>query len=368
MKSTTCRAAVCYKFNEPLVIEEVTLEPTDKGEVKVRNAATSVCHSDIHAINGEHGVWPLPGIAGHEICGYVDEIGEGVTHVKVGDLVIVTLVPAGCGKCYYCSIGDPGHCQNYPGNLHPPGKYVNKNGTRLTQLVGLLGGFAEYTTVPEVYVVKIPDDFPVDRAALIACGVISGFGAVVNRAKVQPNRSVVVMGTGGVGLNAIQGASFSGAYPIIAIDISDSKLEVSKEFGATHTINAKEESDPVKKVWDLTYGRGADNVIIAVAGIDIMRQGFLMSSCAGTTVVVGHGWDERLTAFTPIDFMSGRTLTGSAMGAVNSRIDIPRMIELYKSGIIKLDELISGHYSFDQINEAIESMEEGNAIRNIIMF
>jgi S-(hydroxymethyl)glutathione dehydrogenase/alcohol dehydrogenase len=148
----------------------------------------------------------------------------------------------------------------------------------------------------------------------------------------------------------------------------DSKLETARIFGATHTINAKKESDPVKKAWELTYGRGADYVIVSVAGIDILRQGFRMSATAGTTCVIGHGWGEKLSAFTPTDFMSGRTLTGSAMGAIRSRIDIPRLIELYKTKRLKLDELVSGHYSFDKINDAIASMEKGGVIRNVIMF
>jgi Zn-dependent alcohol dehydrogenase len=208
----------------------------------------------------------------------------------------------------------------------------------------------------------------VDRAALVACGVISGIGAVQYRAKVQPNKSVLVVGTGGVGLNAIQGAAYIGAYPIIAADILDSKLETAKIFGATHTLNVKKERDPVKKAWELTDGRGADYVIVSVAGIDVLRQAFMMSAQAGTTCVIGHGWGEQLSAFTPTDFMLGRTLTGSAMGAVRSRIDIPRILELYKNGRLKLDELVSGHYPFDKINDAIASMEKGGVIRNIIMF
>ena len=362
------KAAVSYEYNKPLVMEEVTLEPPGKGDVTIRIAATGICHSDIHCLHGEHGIHPLPAIGGHEICGYIEEVGEGVTYVKRGDLVIATIIPAGCGHCYYCSIGLSNQCQNNRIALFTPGRYIGKDGKRFTQFGGPVAGFAEYTTVPEVNVVKIPPDMPVDRAALVGCGVISGFGAVLYRAKVQPNKSVLVLGTGGVGLNAIQGASYIGAYPIIAVDIMDSKLETAKIFGATHTINAKKESDPVKKAWELTYGRGADYVIVSVAGIDTLRQGFMMSAMAGTTCVIGHGWGEKLAAFTPTDFMSGRTLTGSAMGAIRSRIDIPRLIELYQTKRLKLDELVSGHYSFDKINDAIASMEKGGVIRNVIMF
>ncbi len=362
------KAAILYEFNKPLVVEEVTLDPPAKGEVKVRVAATAICHSDIHTFKGEHGSPPLPGVGGHEIAGYIEEVGEGVIYVKPGDRVVASIAPAGCGKCYYCSIGLSNQCQNNKIVLAAKGRYVTKNGQRLTQFAGAVAGFAEYTTVPEVNVVPIPSDMPIDRAALLGCGVISGFGAVVNRARVQPNKSVLVMGAGGVGLNAIQGAVYSGAYPIIAVDVLENKLEAAKIFGATHLINARKEKDPVKKAWELTDGRGADYVIIAVAGIDILRQGFMMSSIAGTTVIIGHGYGEQLTAFTPTDFMMGRKLTGSAMGATRPRLDFPRLIELYKCGRLKLDELVSGHYSFDQINDAIVSMEKGEVIRNVILF
>ena len=362
------KAAVCYEFGKPLELEEVTLDSVGKNEVKVRMAATAICHSDIHAINGEHGNVPLPAVPGHEAAGYVEEVGENVTYVKPGDLVVASIIPEGCGACYYCRIGIPSLCRTNRLHLFGKGKYTSKTGQRIAQYAGDVVGFAEYAVIPEPNLVKIPEDLPVDRACLLACGVISGFGAVLYRAKVTANSSIAVIGCGGVGLNAIQGATFSGAYPIIAIDVRDSKLERAKAFGATHTVNAKEESDPIKAVKDITYDRGADSVIVAVAGIEILRQGFLMSAPNGTTVVIGHGHGEQLSAFTPTDFMQGRKLTGSAMGAVRLRFDIARLIELYKTGRIKLDELISGHYSFDQINEALESSAQGEVIRNIIMF
>jgi Zn-dependent alcohol dehydrogenase len=362
------KAAISYEYHQPLVMEEVELDPPGDNDVTIRIAATGICHSDIHCIHAEHGVHPLPAIGGHEVCGYIDQTGKNVTYVKPGDLVVATIMPVGCGHCYYCSIGAPGQCETNRIALFLPGRYVNKAGKRITQFEGYVAGFAEYTTVPEVNVVKIPPDFPVDLAALISCGVVSGFGAVLYRAKVQPNRSVVVIGTGGVGLNAIQGAVFCGAYPVIAVDILDSKLETARLFGASHTINSKNEPDPVKRVRELTYGRGADYIILSVAGIDLLRQGFTMSAEAGTTVVIGHGWGEKLSAFTPTDFSRGRTLTGSAIGAIRSRLDIPRIIELYKAKRLKLDELVTAHYPFDRINEAIKSMEKGDVIRNVLMF
>jgi S-(hydroxymethyl)glutathione dehydrogenase/alcohol dehydrogenase len=362
------KAAITYEYHKPLVMEEVELDPPGADDVLVRIAATGICHSDIHCLHGEHGIHPLPAIGGHEVCGFVEEVGKNVTCVKPGDKVIATIIPAGCGHCYYCSIGAPGQCENNRIALFIPGRYTNKKGQRITQFEGAVAGFAEYTVLPEANVVKVPPDFRADLAALISCGVISGFGAVLYRAKVQPNRSVAVVGTGGVGLNVIQGARFVGAYPIIAVDILDSKLETAKTFGATHTVNAKKVKDAVAEVKKLTYGRGADFVIEASAGIEILRQAWLMSQPAGTVCVIGHGTGEKMEAWTPVEFCSGRTLTGSAMGAVRSRLDIPRIIELYQAGRLKLDELVSGHYRFDQINKAIQSMEKGDVIRNVLMF
>ncbi len=362
------KGAVLYEYNQPLVLEDLQLDPPGRGEVKLRVAACAICHSDVHSFRGEHGSPPLPAIGGHEIAACVEEVGEGCDYVRKGDLVVASLVPTGCGYCYNCRRGKSHQCLNHHISLYAPGRYTNSKGQRLTQFAGAVAGFVEYTTVPEINVVKVPADLPIDRACLLACGVISGFGAVVNRARVKSGESVLVMGAGGVGLNAIQGAVQSGAYPIIAADVRDSKLENARRFGATHTVNVKDEKDPVKAVQDLTYGLGADYVIIAVAGLDILRQGFLMSAADGMTVVVGHGHDERLSAFNPVEFMRGKRLTGSAMGATEPRRDIPRLIELYRAGRLKLDELVSGHYPFDKINEAVADMEKGEAIRNVIMF
>lgn len=361
------KAAVCYDTSKPLVMEEVMLEPPGKGEVTIRCAATSICHSDLHMVKGEHGPCELPAVAGHETCGYVEEVGEGVTYVKPGDLVIYTLMTHACGHCYYCSIGEHNQCTNNPIVTRSPSKLLTMDGQRIYQWYGTMATFAEYCTGSENNLVKIPQDFPIDRAALLSCGVIAGYGAVVNRAKVKPNRSVVVLGCGGVGLNAIQGARFVGAYPIIAVDTNDKKLDLAIQMGATFTINPTKE-DLTKKVAEYNYGRSSDNVIVSVAGIETLRQAFLLSSKNGTTVVVGHGYGEEMCDWMPVEFCGGKVLTGSAMGAVRPRIEIPRLIELYKCGRYKLDELVSGHYSFDQLSEAMASMEAGDVIRNVIMF
>jgi len=367
IKGRKVKAAVCYETGKPLVMEEVIVEPPGKGEVTIRCAATSICHSDLHMIKGEHGPCPLPAVAGHETAGYVEEVGEGVTCVKPGDLVVYSLIPTACGQCYYCSIGEHESCEVNRIVTRSPGRLLTRDGKRIYQWYGTMATFAEYATGLEANLVRIPQDTPVDLAALLSCGVIAGYGAVVYRAQVKPNRCVIVVGCGGVGLNAVQGALFVGAYPIIAVDTNNNKLEMAKKFGATFTINPKE-TDLMKKALELNYGRAADYVIVSVAGIEILRQSFQMTAKTGKTVVVGHGFGEQMSAWMPVEFCSGRMITGSAMGAVRPRIDIPRLIELYKAGRFKLDELVTAHYPFDKIDDALASMERGEAIRNVIMF
>ncbi len=361
------KAAVVREYGKPLTIEEVTLEPPGKEEIIVRVAFCAICHSDIHSFRGEHGKPPLPAIGGHEVSGYVEEVGENVTYVKPGDRVVVTIPPAGCGQCFLCTIGQPNRCENRNIKLASPGRYIDKNGQRLTQLGGAMAGFAQYTTVSQYNVVKLPDDMPLEQASLLACGVISGFYAVINKAQVKPFSSVVVMGTGGVGLNAIQGAVFSGAYPVIAVDIEGKKLEMARIFGATYTVNAKQESDPIAAVRKITSGRGVDYAFITVAGIGPLRQGFKMCGRGGTTIIIGHAGEERLSDFDALDVM-GVTLTGCGMGQARPRVDIPRLVDIYKGGRLKLDELIANHYKLEQINEAIESSLSGNVLRNVIVY
>jgi S-(hydroxymethyl)glutathione dehydrogenase/alcohol dehydrogenase len=362
------KAAVCYEYGKPLVIEEVEMDPVEKGEVKVRIAAAAICHSDIHSVKGEHGRGKLPALVGHEVAGYVEEVGEGVTYVRPGDHVVCCIMRAGCGHCHYCILGYPNYCENWHFEFQRPGPYRTGKGEQLMLFGGLYAGFLEYTKLPEDGVVKLPEDMPLDRAALIGCGVISGFGAVFNRAKVAPFDSVAVMGAGGVGLNAIQGAAFVGAHPIIALDVVDSKLEAARSFGATHAVNVKTQVDPIALVKKITHGRGVDHMFITVAGIGPKRQGFMMLSPRGKEIVIGHGTGEMMSQWDVVEFMGGKSMTGSAMGACRIRVDIPRIVELYQAGRYKLDELISKKFSLDQINEARADAEEGESLRNVIMF
>ena len=359
------KAAVAYEFGKPLVIEEVDLDPPKKGEVKVRLAATAICHSDIHELRGDIGQ-DVPYIGGHESSGYVEEVGKGVTTVKPGDPVVVSVLNT-CEDCISCAKGLPHLCQKKNPLFPPVSRATNKQGKRLRQ-GGKVGSFAEYTVVDEAQVVKIPDDMPMDSASLLACGFITGFGAVVNRAKVPALSSVVVIGTGGVGLSAIQGAALSGAYPLIAVDILDNKLKAALSFGATHTVNSKK-TDAIEAVKKLTSGKGADYSFITVGSTAAIQQAFSMLGPRGTAVIVGVPPLTDTITFSPAEFIGlERVLTGCAMGATHLSTDVPRLIELYKAGRIKLDEYITTRYPLEKINEAIESVEKGQALRNVIVF
>ncbi len=356
------KAAVLYEYKKPLVVEELDIESPHKGEVKVKIVATAVCHSDIHFMNGDL-PGQLPFVPGHESAGFVDEVGEGVTNVKKGDQVVVSLLRS-CGECKYCKTGLPSMC-NAQWPLDTESRWKNKKGEPVYH--GLrVASFAEYAIVDKSQVVIIPADMPMDRAALLACGVITGYGAVVNRAKVRPSKSVAVIGVGGVGLNAIQGASISGAYPVIAVDMLDNKLEAAKGFGATHVVNASK-GDPVEKVKEMTDGYGADYVIITVGVTPAIVQAVAMLGRQGTAVIVGLATE--MLSVSPMDIIdSEKVITGSFMGTTNLSQDIPKLIALYKAGILKLDELITAHYPLDKINDAIDAVNKGQALRNIITF
>jgi len=357
------KAAVCYEFNKPLVIEDVELREPIKGEVKIRLAATAVCHSDIHDMKGEM-PGGVPFIGGHESAGYVDKVGAGVTYVKAGDPVVVSLL-ASCGKCYYCMTGLLHLCEH---RFDPPARprVHNKKGQPL-ELKGNIGGFAGYVVVDESQVVKVPVDIPLDRAALLACGVTTGFGGVVNRARVRPFQSVVVVGAGGVGINAIQGAAYVGAYPIIAVDVLDSKLKMAMDFGATHVVNAK--SEAAEEILKLTSGRGAEFVFVTVGSVAAINQGMSFTCLRGTTVMIGLPSIKDRLSLLPLDMIpTEKNLIGGFMGATDIKRDIPNLVMLYRAGRLKLDELITRRFSLERINEAMALTEKGEGLRNVIMF
>jgi S-(hydroxymethyl)glutathione dehydrogenase / alcohol dehydrogenase len=358
------KAAICYDYGKPLIIEDINIEAPRPGEVKVRVAATAICHSDIHMMNGDFGQDSdaLPIVTGHETAGIVAAIGTGVTDFKPGDRVVVSLLWS-CGVCYYCKNGQPNLCT----------AQFNKNSGLTTQhgqavARGIrVGGFAEYVLVHETQLVPVPDDMPLESAALLACGVITGIGAVTNTAQVEPGRSVVVIGTGGVGLNAVQGAALSGANPIIAVDLLDSKLEAARTFGATHTVNAKN-GNPVDNVKQLTDGYGAEYVFVTVGSEQAVQQAIEMIRKQGVVVLVGlPGGSSVQVPVSQMVINEGRIM-GSFMGSTKLSLDVPRLIAQYQLGRLKFDELITARYPLEGINEAIAATNSGEALRNLIVF
>lgn len=348
------KAAVCYAFGEPLRIEDVTLDRPAAGEVKVRVAATAVCHSDVHLIRGEWG-GELPIVAGHEAAGVVEEVGENVTGVKPGDRVVVSLVRS-CGHCGQCSRGALHNCEgafalDRESRMHDrEGRALLHGGIKTT-------AFAEQTVVHESQVVPVPDAIPLDRAALLGCGVITGIGAVLNTARVPAGANVVVIGAGGVGLNAIQGAVLAGASSIAAVDRLEAKLEAATRFGATRTT-----MDP-KSV------RGADYVFVTVGSPEAVVDALRMIRRGGTVVVVGMPGVRATAQVRVFDLVwSEQRLLGSRMGGTSLHVDVPRYASLYLEGRLKLDELITARYPLSGINEAIGGVERGTAVRNVIVF
>lgn len=358
------KAAVCYEFGKPLAVEEVDIDPPHAGEVKVRLAACAICYSDVHLIEGDWG-GAVPVVAGHEAAGVVDETGAGVTRVRPGDHVVMSLLRS-CGHCFYCTVGRPFNCET-DFALDTESRLRDSNGVALAH--GLhTAGFAEYAVVHQSQVVRVPDELPLDRASLLACGVITGLGSVTNTAQVETGSRVAIIGAGGVGLNAIQGAVLSGASKIIAVDIRDNKLAAAREFGATDTLNAARE-DVVAAVLELTDGRGADYAFATVGSPAAIGQAVDMVRKGGTAVIVGmQSNDEVMISINAHHLTKGRQLMGSNMGSTRRLVDVPRLVDLYNAGRLKLDELISGRYPLERINAAIASMQRGEALRNVIVF
>ncbi len=358
------KAAVCRAFGKPLSIETIDLAEPGPGEIRVKLSACAICHSDIFYAEGAWG-GDLPAVYGHEASGIIQAAGAGVSHVKPGDSVVVTLIRS-CGHCLSCAEGAPVFCEEVfsldkQSPLHGRDGEVLNHGMRT-------GAFAEHVVVEASQAVAIPHDIPKDAASLIACGVLTGMGAVINTAQVKAGSSVVVIGCGGVGLNSLQGARLAGCTPIIGIDIAPAKLEAAKGFGATHVINAKTE-DVAARVKELTGGRNADYVFVTVGVKGAAEQGIGLMKRNGACVLVGMPPSGVASAFDPGWLAAdGQRILGSKMGSARIQIDVPKIIALYRQGRIKLDELISGRYPLSEINAAIGSTKSGAALRNVIVF
>ena len=365
------KAAVCIGLNQPLEIQDLDLEGPRAGEVLVKMGASGVCHSDVSIQNGTlMGSFPM--VLGHEGAGVIEEVGDGVDNLKPGDHVVISWVPQ-CGECYFCKHGQGFICEAgamalASGGLLDGSTRFSKDGAPVMQMA-CSGTFSERAVIPAIGAVKIPDDIPMEIAALIGCGVLTGVGAALNTANIQPGDTVAVIGCGGVGLNVIQGAVIAGATEIIAIDMLDNKLQMAKDFGATTLVNAGE-GDPVSKVMELTGQRGVDVAFEVIGLKQTIEQTLMMTRRGGEAVLVGVPRMEvmlELPAFFGVVLMA-KTIKGCWYGSSNVQQDVPRLLQYYKEGKLKLDELISRRIGVDEVNDAFRAMEAGEVARSVINY
>ncbi|PWG18044.1 Zn-dependent alcohol dehydrogenase [Salibaculum griseiflavum] len=359
---TRIKAAVCHEFGAPLSIEEIEIRPPEGSEVEVKLAACAVCHSDISYADGAWG-GSLPAVYGHEAAGIVTAVGDQARGVSLGDRVVVTLIRS-CGTCPSCSTAKPTNCETPYDGDHGPIRTAD--GSTLHQAMAC-GGFAEKVVVDASQVVALPEQIDLDVASLIACGVITGVGAVVNAAGLRPGQDVVVIGAGGVGLNAIQGARIAGARRIVAVDMTEEKLAVARDFGATDGVLANGEAP-----WHdakAALGRGADAVLVTVGAAAAYDVAPRYLARGGKVVMVGMPATGATSTYEAGNFAAaGQSMIGSKMGDVVIKRDIPWIVDLYLQGRLKLDELISNRWPLEQINEAIADTKTGTAKRNVIVF
>jgi S-(hydroxymethyl)glutathione dehydrogenase/alcohol dehydrogenase len=364
-------AAILWEPGTPWSVEEIELDPPKAGEVLIRLEATGLCHSDDHARTGDMQI-ATPVIGGHEGAGVIEEIGEGVTDLEVGDHVVLSFMPV-CGRCRWCSTGRQNLCDY--GQFLMQGFMISDGGYRAHArgqdlgTMALLGTFSPWAVVHWSSVVKIDKDIPLDKACLVGCGVTTGWGSAVYIADVQPGDVVAVVGVGGIGANAIQGAAIAGAKTIIAVDPIEWKRDWALTMGATHTANSMDRAAAL--LTELTNGVMADKAILTVGvakGTHIAELNALISK-GGTAVVTSVSpWTEvdielPLQEFT----LFQKSLKGNVFGGGNPRDDIPKLLSLYKAGKLKLDELITNTYKLEDINQGYEDMLDGKNIRGIIL-
>ena len=378
------RAAVTWGIGQEWKIEEIDLDPPKAGEVLVKMAAAGLCHSDEHVITGdmsvshemaiELGMPPMfPIIGGHEGAGVVVEVGPGVTTLQPGDHVSASFVPA-CGRCHYCSTGRQNLCDAGAGAFQrgqiTDGTVRHHCRGHELNLLAKLGTFSEHTVCAEVSLIKVEPDLPLELVALVSCGVATGWGSAVVRANVSPGDTVVVVGIGGIGINAVQGAKMAGARHVIAIDPIEFKREAAMEFGATHTFSSM--ADAMAEVNTLSWGRMADKVIMTPGVMygDLLAQGMDLVGKGGTCVVTAVAPMLQNTAALNLFQLTlwQKEIKGTIFGSLNPRSDIPKLLNLYRDGQLKLEELITRRYTLDQINEGYQDMRDGKNIRGVIVF
>ena len=363
------RAAVMQDFNAPLVIETLQLKEPREDQIVVKIVASGICHTDLSVVRGSL-PYPPPAVLGHEGAGIVEEVGRAVTHLKPGDHVVLSSI-SHCGRCAFCRAGHAHLCEaGLQSAMSGTQIAFEKDGADIGHFCGV-GSFASHTIVDGSAAIKIDDDIPLSRACLIGCGVITGVGAALNTARVQPGDTVVVFGCGGVGVNVIQGAAIAGAERIIAVDVVDKKLEWAKQFGATDVLNVRgtkddESSDQVR---ELTGGLGVDIAFEVIGHPSTIRNAFLATRRGGKAVVVGVApFGVELTLPACLFSLEERSLVGSLYGSALMTRDVPKLLALYRRGKLKLDELVSREIKLDEINAGLEALESGGVLRSVILF
>jgi S-(hydroxymethyl)glutathione dehydrogenase/alcohol dehydrogenase len=360
------KAAVFHGPKLPLSIEDVEIDKPQDREVLIKTVASGVCHSDLHFVEGLY-PYAAPAVLGHEAAGIIEEVGRDVTYVKPGDHVICCL-SVFCGNCDQCMSGHPNRCSNKAATQRKPGDKprISQKGQPVNQFLDI-SSYCEKMLLHENAVVKIREDLPLDRAALIGCGVTTGVGAVLNTAKIEPGSTVAVFGAGGVGLAAIQGARIAGARKIIAVDMFEGKLAMAKRLGATDTVDASS-SDPVDEIRKLTGGAGVDYSFEAIGLKKVAEQAYLALKPGGTATVIGMipvGQKVELDGYM---FLTERKLQGSNMGSNRFRIDMPKYIDFYLQGRLNLDDMISRRGKLEDVNDAFRAMKAGEVARTVLMF
>ena len=353
------KAAVYHGGGRSVAIEEVRVRDPGAGEVLVRIKAAGLCHSDQSVVDGTI-PYPVPVVLGHEGAGLVEAVGPGVTSVRAGDAVILSTL-AHCGRCRACEGGKPTACRNAPNPKDESG-FTLDGGTPAYRFANV-SAFAEYTLVREQSAIPVDKRVPFDRAALIGCGIVTGVGAVLNRAQVEAGSSMVVFGAGGIGLNVVQGGVLAGAQPIIAVDVNPQKLALAKRFGATHVLDATTD-DVATAVRDLTGG-GADYTFECIGNVDVIRQALDLLAPGGTLTIVGvpkigTKWD-----FVVHTLYNNKAILGCRYGAARPRRDFPMLADLYLAGRLKIDELVTSHYRLEDFATALHDLERGQLARGV---
>ncbi len=358
------KAAVLREVGKPLTIEDVQISKPGPHEVLVKTAAAGVCHSDLHFQTGDY-FYPMPAVLGHESAGVVEAVGSEVRYVEKGDHVI-TCLSVFCGHCDYCLTGRPMLCAK-EGLRRTPDEAprLSQDGEPMNQFLDL-SSYAEQMLVHENAVVKVTKDMPLDRAALVGCGVTTGIGAVQRTAAVPAGATVAVIGCGGVGLSAIQGARLAGASRIIAVDMVDAKLELAKAFGATDGVNGSD-GNSVANIQEMTGG-GVEYSFEAIGLKATAEQAFAMLCPGGTATIIGMIPLGQTVEVPGVDFLAEKTLQGSVMGGASFRVEMPRYVDLYLQGRLNLDDMVSKRIPLDQVNQAFKDMEKGEVARSVILF